>query len=174
MTRVPVYVRILDVNDNAPQFAVFYDTFVCENARAGQVSHLRNCFQLFGFVMGTGTKSFVHNYVSIPKEWKIAFESRLGNATWKERKNGCQKISFGKLRFPTTSTCKLPNDFFVVPQKGLCALKTWSFFFFGISMWLFSWKSLKRQSLNCIPCCLHGGTRFKLQTVICNQIWFIF
>lgn len=36
-TRVPVYVRILDVNDNAPQFAVFYDTFVCENARAGQV-----------------------------------------------------------------------------------------------------------------------------------------
>ncbi|XP_009643971.2 cadherin-10 [Egretta garzetta] len=36
-TRVPVYVRILDVNDNAPQFAVFYDTFVCENARAGQI-----------------------------------------------------------------------------------------------------------------------------------------
>ncbi|KAF2982307.1 hypothetical protein EK904_010808 [Melospiza melodia maxima] len=36
-TRVPVYVRILDVNDNAPQFAVFYDTFVCENARAGQL-----------------------------------------------------------------------------------------------------------------------------------------
>ncbi|XP_030352457.1 cadherin-10 isoform X3 [Strigops habroptila] len=35
-TRVPVYVRILDVNDNAPEFAVFYDTFVCENARAGQ------------------------------------------------------------------------------------------------------------------------------------------
>ncbi|XP_044282203.1 cadherin-10-like [Varanus komodoensis] len=37
MTRVSVYVRILDVNDNAPQFAVFYDTFVCENARAGQL-----------------------------------------------------------------------------------------------------------------------------------------
>ncbi|XP_050793381.1 cadherin-10 [Gopherus flavomarginatus] len=36
-TRVSVYVRILDVNDNAPQFAVFYDTFVCENARAGQL-----------------------------------------------------------------------------------------------------------------------------------------
>lgn len=26
------------MNDNAPQFAVFYDTFVCENARPGQVS----------------------------------------------------------------------------------------------------------------------------------------
>ena len=38
MTRVAVFVRILDVNDNAPQFAVFYDTFVCENARPGQVS----------------------------------------------------------------------------------------------------------------------------------------
>lgn len=58
MTRVSVYIRILDVNDNAPQFAVFYDTFVCENAKTGQVSHLRKCFKLFGFVMGTGTKSF--------------------------------------------------------------------------------------------------------------------
>lgn len=38
-TRVSVFVRILDVNDNAPQFAVFYDTFVCENARPGQVSN---------------------------------------------------------------------------------------------------------------------------------------
>uniref|UniRef100_A0A8C0H967 Cadherin 10 n=1 Tax=Chelonoidis abingdonii TaxID=106734 RepID=A0A8C0H967_CHEAB len=36
-TRVSVSVRILDINDNAPQFAVFYDTFVCENARAGQL-----------------------------------------------------------------------------------------------------------------------------------------
>ncbi|XP_049717550.1 cadherin-10 isoform X1 [Loxodonta africana] len=38
MTRVAVFVRILDVNDNAPQFAVFYDTFVCENARPGPLS----------------------------------------------------------------------------------------------------------------------------------------
>ncbi|MBN3271479.1 CAD10 protein, partial [Polyodon spathula] len=35
--RVPVYVRILDINDNAPEFATFYETFVCENAKAGQV-----------------------------------------------------------------------------------------------------------------------------------------
>ncbi|KAM4704595.1 cadherin-10 isoform 2-T2 [Rhinophrynus dorsalis] len=32
-----VYIQILDVNDNAPQFATLYDTFVCENARAGQL-----------------------------------------------------------------------------------------------------------------------------------------
>lgn len=36
-TRATVYILILDVNDNAPQFAMFYDTFVCENARPGQV-----------------------------------------------------------------------------------------------------------------------------------------
>ena len=35
---VQIQITILDVNDNAPQFAVFYDTFVCENARPGQVS----------------------------------------------------------------------------------------------------------------------------------------
>ncbi|KAM5157064.1 cadherin-10-like [Mantella aurantiaca] len=36
-TRGTVYILILDVNDNAPQFAMFYDTFVCENARPGQL-----------------------------------------------------------------------------------------------------------------------------------------
>ncbi|XP_073534736.1 cadherin-10-like [Phyllobates terribilis] len=36
-SRAMVYILILDVNDNAPQFAMFYDTFVCENARPGQL-----------------------------------------------------------------------------------------------------------------------------------------
>ncbi|KAM3928462.1 cadherin-10-like isoform 1-T4 [Leptodactylus fuscus] len=36
-TRATIYILILDVNDNAPQFAMFYDTFVCENARPGQL-----------------------------------------------------------------------------------------------------------------------------------------
>ncbi|MBN3272715.1 CADH6 protein, partial [Polyodon spathula] len=40
--RVPVHIRILDINDNAPEFATFYETFVCENAKAGQV-RLHNC-----------------------------------------------------------------------------------------------------------------------------------
>ncbi|XP_077591606.1 cadherin-6 [Stigmatopora nigra] len=35
-SRVPVYVRVLDVNDNAPTFATNYETFVCENAKANQ------------------------------------------------------------------------------------------------------------------------------------------
>uniref|UniRef100_A0A8C6T6X9 Cadherin domain-containing protein n=1 Tax=Neogobius melanostomus TaxID=47308 RepID=A0A8C6T6X9_9GOBI len=34
--RVPVYIRILDVNDNAPTFAANYETIVCENAKANQ------------------------------------------------------------------------------------------------------------------------------------------
>lgn len=36
-SRVPVYIRVLDVNDNAPTFAANYETFVCENAKANQV-----------------------------------------------------------------------------------------------------------------------------------------
>ncbi|KAM6948502.1 cadherin-6-like [Aplochiton taeniatus] len=35
-SRVPVYVRVLDVNDNAPTFASTYETFVCERSKAGQ------------------------------------------------------------------------------------------------------------------------------------------
>uniref|UniRef100_A0A8C7N606 Cadherin-10 n=1 Tax=Oncorhynchus kisutch TaxID=8019 RepID=A0A8C7N606_ONCKI len=30
-TRVPVFIKVLDVNDNAPEFAMYYETFVCEN-----------------------------------------------------------------------------------------------------------------------------------------------
>ncbi|XP_010788039.1 cadherin-6-like, partial [Notothenia coriiceps] len=36
VSRVPVYIRVLDVNDNAPTFATNYETFVCENAKANQ------------------------------------------------------------------------------------------------------------------------------------------
>ncbi|KAF7668222.1 hypothetical protein LDENG_00023100 [Lucifuga dentata] len=36
-TRVPVFIKVLDVNDNAPEFAMSYDTFVCENVKAGQL-----------------------------------------------------------------------------------------------------------------------------------------
>uniref|UniRef100_A0A674MD32 Cadherin-10 n=1 Tax=Takifugu rubripes TaxID=31033 RepID=A0A674MD32_TAKRU len=36
-TRVPVFIKVLDVNDNAPEFATSYDTFVCENVKAGQL-----------------------------------------------------------------------------------------------------------------------------------------
>lgn len=34
---MPVFIRVLDVNDNAPTFATNYETFVCENAKANQV-----------------------------------------------------------------------------------------------------------------------------------------
>ncbi|XP_065255640.1 cadherin-6 isoform X1 [Emys orbicularis] len=33
-SRVPVFIKVLDVNDNAPEFAMFYETFVCENNQA--------------------------------------------------------------------------------------------------------------------------------------------
>lgn len=34
---VPVTIKVLDVNDNAPVFTKFYETFMCENAKAGQL-----------------------------------------------------------------------------------------------------------------------------------------
>ncbi|KAL2097588.1 hypothetical protein ACEWY4_006795 [Coilia grayii] len=37
MSRVPVLIKVLDVNDNAPEFAMYYETFVCENVKAGQI-----------------------------------------------------------------------------------------------------------------------------------------
>ncbi|XP_048363522.1 cadherin-9-like isoform X1 [Sphaerodactylus townsendi] len=35
-TQAPIFIRILDINDHAPEFAKYYETFVCENAKAGQ------------------------------------------------------------------------------------------------------------------------------------------
>lgn len=43
MTRVPVFIKVMDINDNAPEFAMFYETFVCENAKAGQVMVIMIC-----------------------------------------------------------------------------------------------------------------------------------
>ncbi|XP_028832444.1 cadherin-10a isoform X1 [Denticeps clupeoides] len=37
MSRAPVLIKVLDVNDNAPEFAMYYETFVCENVKAGQL-----------------------------------------------------------------------------------------------------------------------------------------
>ncbi|KAJ8267949.1 hypothetical protein COCON_G00131210 [Conger conger] len=37
ISRVPVFIKLLDINDNAPEFAMFYETFVCENVKAGQL-----------------------------------------------------------------------------------------------------------------------------------------
>ncbi|CAH2284055.1 cadherin-6 [Pelobates cultripes] len=38
-SRVPVFIKVLDVNDNAPEFAMSYDISVCENAKAEQLIH---------------------------------------------------------------------------------------------------------------------------------------
>ncbi|XP_059200938.1 cadherin-6 [Centropristis striata] len=36
ISHVPVYIRLLDINDNAPTFANVYEAFVCEKTKAGQ------------------------------------------------------------------------------------------------------------------------------------------
>ncbi|XP_062442910.1 cadherin-8 isoform X4 [Rhea pennata] len=37
MSRVPVAIKVLDVNDNAPEFASEHEAFLCENGKPGQV-----------------------------------------------------------------------------------------------------------------------------------------
>ncbi|KAM5136431.1 cadherin-19 isoform 2-T2 [Callospermophilus lateralis] len=36
ISSVPVYVQVLNVNDHAPEFSEYYETYVCENADSGQ------------------------------------------------------------------------------------------------------------------------------------------
>lgn len=40
-----MFIKVMDINDNAPEFAMFYETFVCENVKAGQVIHILIFFQ---------------------------------------------------------------------------------------------------------------------------------
>lgn len=42
ISAVPVYVQVLNVNDHAPEFSEYYETFVCENAGSGQVRRAHN------------------------------------------------------------------------------------------------------------------------------------
>uniref|UniRef100_A0A4W2GH17 Cadherin 19 n=1 Tax=Bos indicus x Bos taurus TaxID=30522 RepID=A0A4W2GH17_BOBOX len=37
ISSVPVYVQVLNINDHAPEFSEYYETYVCENAVSGQV-----------------------------------------------------------------------------------------------------------------------------------------
>lgn len=32
-----MYVQVLNINDHAPEFSEYYETYVCENAGSGQV-----------------------------------------------------------------------------------------------------------------------------------------
>ncbi|XP_049624335.1 cadherin-9 [Suncus etruscus] len=36
-SQISVFIRILDINDHAPEFAMYYETFVCENAKPGEL-----------------------------------------------------------------------------------------------------------------------------------------
>ena len=43
-SHVPVYIRLLDINDNAPTFPTVYETFVCERTKAAQVRLLYHIY----------------------------------------------------------------------------------------------------------------------------------
>lgn len=37
ISSVPVYVQVFNINDHAPEFSQYYETYVCENAEFGEV-----------------------------------------------------------------------------------------------------------------------------------------
>ncbi|XP_074239380.1 cadherin-19 isoform X2 [Saimiri boliviensis] len=37
ISSIPVYVQVLNINDHAPEFSQYYETYVCENAGSGEV-----------------------------------------------------------------------------------------------------------------------------------------
>ncbi|XP_004638328.1 cadherin-19 [Octodon degus] len=37
ISSIPVYVQVLNINDHAPEFSQYYETYVCENAENGQI-----------------------------------------------------------------------------------------------------------------------------------------
>lgn len=45
---MPVAIKVLDVNDNAPEFASEHEAFLCENGKPGQVS-ISACFYIVHF-----------------------------------------------------------------------------------------------------------------------------
>lgn len=42
-------IRVLDINDNAPEFASEYEAFLCENGKPGQVRHYLSAIPGVGF-----------------------------------------------------------------------------------------------------------------------------
>ncbi|XP_036732587.2 cadherin-20 [Manis pentadactyla] len=59
---VSVTIKVLDVNDNAPEFPRFYEAFVCENAKAGQL------IQTVSAVDQDDPRSGQHFYYSLAPE----------------------------------------------------------------------------------------------------------
>ncbi|MEJ1269947.1 cadherin 19 type 2 [Cricetulus griseus] len=37
ISSVPVYVQVININDHAPEFSEYYETYVCENAKYGEI-----------------------------------------------------------------------------------------------------------------------------------------
>lgn len=69
MGSVSVTVKVLDVNDNAPEFARFYEAFVCENAKAGQVRNAGNA-------RGWGGDAVLHGD-TVPERVSIGTRAQL-------------------------------------------------------------------------------------------------
>lgn len=56
-----VLISVTDINDNAPSFAIKYQTSVCENAQPGQVAHFtHSVFNIYNLAFNLG---FIHENI---------------------------------------------------------------------------------------------------------------
>lgn len=87
-------VKVLDINDNAPLFAMDYETLLCENAMAGQVRRLRDSFNIFLVSSAhtfRSTPADFHNHKKKPVQSQHPLCSFVKNITinFKNRKYRC-------------------------------------------------------------------------------------
>ncbi|CAM4592211.1 unnamed protein product [Leuciscus chuanchicus] len=103
-TSQPVYIHILDVNDNPPMLASFYETFVCENAKVGQKIQTISAVDLDDPVGG-------HRFL-----FSLAPESKV-RANFSVRDNGdntagifTQRAGFGRMHKSTHLVAVVISD----------------------------------------------------------------
>lgn len=85
ISRVPVAIKVLDVNDNAPEFASEYEAFLCENGKPGQV----NISMLLMLICLYTTVSYLTNLrESVHLPWFHSAKSQARNL-WVETEREC-------------------------------------------------------------------------------------
>lgn len=77
ISRAIVAIRVMDINDNAPEFATEYETFLCENGKPGQVrkevAHSSNQSSIFHSLCFSPSFSFSSLPCNDWPQWIIAY-----------------------------------------------------------------------------------------------------
>ncbi|XP_053570590.1 cadherin-6-like [Bombina bombina] len=98
-SHVPVFIKVLDVNDNAPEFDKLYEIFVCENAKAEQIIHTVSA-------MDKDEPPFGHQfsyYLATPASYNPNFtvkDNRDNTASILTRRNGYSRHEMNTYLLP--------------------------------------------------------------------------